>query len=161
MGVFKSEKRVRLPKGGDVLSAFVESAKNKRILGSAGVTDVLTAARKGFLQKRDAHYDGELADLLGAKFGVKFDQFLAFRKVEEHADDWHKVEDSKGKRSAAGFLQVVVHGGCRVKAGGVEVELRRGDVFVLNPNRLHEVLSRSLCVTVVADIAWKERTLYL
>ena len=76
---------------------------------------------------------------------------LIYRKVPEHKDDWDKVF-YKNHRVAPAFLHVVLKGRCDIRVGKTRASFKRGDVFLMNPNVLHEVTSRSLCVTYVSAV---------
>ena len=72
---------------------------------------------------------------------------LAYKSVEEHDDDWGKVQDTRGKLVDPAFLHVVLSGRCTLRVSTVSMDMCRGDVFLMNPNIKHEVTSKSLCMT--------------
>lgn len=80
---------------------------------------------------------------------------LAYKAVEEHDDDWDKVQDTRGKWVSPAFLHVVLSGTCTLRVGKVSMDMCRGDVFLMNPNIRHEVASKTLCMsyTVVVPAA--------
>jgi hypothetical protein len=80
---------------------------------------------------------------------------LIYRKVPEHKDDWEKVF-YKNNRVAPAFLHVVIKGRCDIRVGKTRASFKRGDVFLMNPNVLHEVTSSSLCVTYVSAVPMAE-----
>lgn len=79
---------------------------------------------------------------------------LIYRKVPEHKDDWGKVF-YKNHRVAPAFLHVVIKGRCDIRVGKTRASFKRGDVFLMDPNVLHEVTSSSLCVTYVSAVPMK------
>ena len=76
---------------------------------------------------------------------------LIYRKVPEHKDDWEKVR-YKNHMVAPAFLHVVLKGRCEIRVGKKKASFKRGDVFLMDPNVLHEVTSSSLCVTYVSAV---------
>jgi hypothetical protein len=76
---------------------------------------------------------------------------LIYRKVPEHKDDWEKVR-YKNHMVAPAFLHVVLKGRCDIRVGKKKASFKRGDVFLMDPNVLHEVTSSSLCVTYVSAV---------
>lgn len=73
--------------------------------------------------------------------------YLAFGEVDRHKDYWPPVYEN-GRGRAAAFLHVCIGGKATLKAGKESLEVKRGDVFSLNPNAWHSVPSPSLCITV-------------
>lgn len=72
---------------------------------------------------------------------------LSYRSVEIHNDDWDSLQDARKRLVAPGFLHVVLSGQCVVRSGTKIGHYSRGDVFLLNPNVLHEVPSKTHCMT--------------
>ena len=82
---------------------------------------------------------------------VSQESLLIYRKVGRHSDDWPKTRYKK-KWVATAFLHVVLSGRCDIKAGNKTLSVKRGDVFLLNPNTQHEVTSSTLCMTYCLDV---------
>ena len=79
------------------------------------------------------------------------ESLLIYRKVGRRSDDWPKTRYKK-KWVATAFLHVVLSGRCDINAGNKTLSVKRGDVFLLNPNTQHEVTSSTLCMTYCLDV---------
>ncbi len=77
--------------------------------------------------------------------------FLAFRDVVKHNDDWEQVRYKK-RDVAPAFWHVVLKGRATIKMGRKKLDVKKGDVFVMNPNIDHEVTSSSFCTTLVTTV---------
>ena len=77
------------------------------------------------------------------------DSVLWYRAVRRHTDDWLSQRFEGMPRSCAvAFLHVCIQGTTRLRVSNETLTLSRGDVFLLNPNTYHEVLSSTLCCTL-------------
>lgn len=72
---------------------------------------------------------------------------LGYRNVDTHDDDWGEVRFNR-RWVAPGFLHVVIAGSATVTVGKKSVRVKRGDVFLMNPNVPHSVKARRKCVSV-------------
>ena len=82
---------------------------------------------------------------------VSQESLLIYRKVGAHSDEWDDVRYKK-RFVAPAFLHVVLSGRCDIRAGQKALSVKRGDVFLLNPNVQHEVVSSTLCMTYCLDV---------
>ena len=84
---------------------------------------------------------------------ISQESLLIYKKVGEHVDDldWGKTE-YKNRRVSTAFMHVVLHGSCEIKSGSKILRVKKGDVFLLNPNAMHEVTSSTLCMTYCLDV---------
>ena len=78
-------------------------------------------------------------------------QLLAFRTVEKHEDGWGRMQYN-GRLVAPAFWHVVLKGRATIKMGRKKLDVKKGDVFVMNPNIDHEVTSSSFCTTLVTTV---------
>lgn len=69
--------------------------------------------------------------------------WLAFRDVEPHTDDSFYYLGGV----AARFLHVVLQGCATVRDWSGSIQVKRGDVFSLNPHALHSAPSDTYCLT--------------
>lgn len=95
--------------------------------------------------------------LMNLRTGYLYDDnILCFQNVGKHNDDWQSLY-IKGRRYAPGFLHVVLAGKFTLKMGRTKVELKRGDVFLMNPNEDHSVETKSkMCATYVCTVPIKD-----
>lgn len=82
---------------------------------------------------------------------ISQESLLIYKKVGEHIDDWGKTK-YKNRLVSTAFLHVVLHGSCEIKSGSKMLMVKKGDVFLLNPNAMHEVTSSTLCMTYCLDV---------
>jgi hypothetical protein len=128
-----------------------------RGIGARGMATLnRLSLRSTKISQEDAQEDDEkkVKDRLDAIIGdltntMTSTGILIYRKVPEHKDDWEKVF-YKNHRVAPAFLHVVLKGRCDIRVGKNKASFKRGDVFLMDPNVLHEVTSSSLCVTYVS-----------
>ena len=79
-----------------------------------------------------------------ASLGAAFARcWLAFRDVEPHTDDSFYYLSGV----AARFLHVVLQGCATVRDWSGSIQVKRGDVFSLNPHALHSAPSDTYCLT--------------
>lgn len=72
---------------------------------------------------------------------------LVFKDVELHHDDWQD-QYFNGRPYAPIFFHTVLSGGGKLRVGKNEYEIKRGDVFGMNPNVKHAFKSNGgLCIT--------------
>lgn len=77
--------------------------------------------------------------------------FLAFRSVEKHNDDW-QLTRYKRRDVFPALWHVVLKGRATIKMGRKKLEVKKGDIFVMDPNIDHEVTSSSFCTTLVTTV---------
>jgi hypothetical protein len=77
--------------------------------------------------------------------------FLAFRSVEKHNDDW-QLTRYKRRDVPPAFWHVVLKGRATIHTWSSKIKVKKGDIFVMDPNIDHEVTSSSFCTTLVTTV---------
>ena len=133
-----------LPRG---IAARGFATLDKLALNRRGLSQTeLSAEDEQHLRGRLHRATGDLMTHAG-----RHTNLLAFRAVEEHDDGWEDMR-FKGRMVATAFLHVVLAGRFELRVGRKKMAFRRGDVFFMNPNVRHEVITKSLCLTYCAEV---------
>jgi len=74
---------------------------------------------------------------------------LMFKSVTKHKDDGYPW-------TGRNFLQVVLFGKFTLHFNGESTELKKGDIFVMNPQAQHWVIAKNPCATMVLAVPAKD-----
>lgn len=139
--------RVPLPRSSSAILKEIDS-KSKTSSFQRDLYRGLVA--QPFVDNREPQEDLILSLRKHTSWRTPFDEpsFLCFEDVEEHDDEWPKFRLGK-KKVSSGFLHLVLSGKGVMKSGSKRIEVRRGDVFLHNPQAMHsfEKTSRRFCTT--------------
>lgn len=142
--------KIAIPKLASMMSRMAEVEKKyiKKQIEYSEVAEIT------YIHEVRQEMEGRVRRGLGLISPCKGSTFLCFGNVGDHIDDWGMIKLENGRWAEVGFLHVVLKGSGYIRSGGKSVHVKRGDVFMHNPNATHsfEKTSRGFCMTMCMQV---------